>query len=100
MLRREGHTQPREQRLSLKEIASRAVVAAEREAIRLTLLATRGNTSEAARLLRVDCKTLHLKIKRYDIEVGPSGARSESKITAENRASSSGDHLRPRPLID
>jgi DNA-binding NtrC family response regulator len=55
---------------SLKEIAVRAAAEAERQAIRLALHATLGNKSEAARLLRVDYKTLHLKMKRYGIEAG------------------------------
>ena len=59
----------REVRPSLKEIADRAAAEAERQAIRLALQATPGNKSEAARLLRVDYKTLHLKIKRYSIPV-------------------------------
>jgi len=58
----------REPRPSLKEIADRAAAEAERQAIRLALQATRGNKSEAARLLRVDYKTLYLKMKRYGIE--------------------------------
>jgi DNA-binding NtrC family response regulator len=60
----------RETRFSLKELAERAVAEAERQAIRLALHATRGNKSEAARLLRVDYKTLHLKMKRYAIDAG------------------------------
>jgi two-component system nitrogen regulation response regulator GlnG len=52
----------------LKEIADRAVAEAEQQAIRLALQATHGNKSEAARLLRVDYKTLHLKIKRYHLD--------------------------------
>jgi DNA-binding NtrC family response regulator len=60
--------QRRAQHTSLKEIGNRAVAEAERQAIRLALDATRGNKSEAARLLRVDYKTLHIKIKRYGIE--------------------------------
>jgi two-component system response regulator HydG len=68
VLRREVHTQPRDQRPSLKEIADRAVAEAEQQAIRLALQATHGNKSEAARLLRVDYKTLHLKIKRYHLD--------------------------------
>ena len=52
----------------MKEIAGRAAAEAERQAIRLALQATRGNKSEAARLLRVDYKTLHLKMKGYGIE--------------------------------
>jgi len=57
-----------ETRFSLKELADRAAAEAERQAIRLALHATRGNKSEAARLLRVDYKTLHLKMKRYAID--------------------------------
>jgi DNA-binding NtrC family response regulator len=53
---------------SLKEIADRAAAEAERQAIRLALHATRGNKSEAARLLQVDYKTLHLKMKHYEID--------------------------------
>jgi len=57
-----------ETRFTLKEFADRAAAEAERQAIRLALYATRGNKSEAARLLRVDYKTLHLKMKRYAID--------------------------------
>ena len=53
---------------SLKEIADCAAAAAERQAICVALHATHGNKSEAARLLRVDYKTLHLKMKRYAID--------------------------------
>ena len=55
---------------SLKEIADRAVAEAKRQAIRRALQATRGNKSEAARLLGVDYKTLHVKMEHYAIEVG------------------------------
>jgi DNA-binding NtrC family response regulator len=34
----------------------------------VALHATHRNKSQAARLLRVDYKTLHLKMKRYSIE--------------------------------
>jgi len=53
---------------SLKEIGDQAAAEAERQAIRLALQATQGNKSAAARLLRVDYKTLHLKMKHYAIE--------------------------------
>jgi DNA-binding NtrC family response regulator len=52
---------------SLREIADAAAADAEQEAIRQALDATRGNKSEAARLLRTDYKTLHVKIRRYGI---------------------------------
>jgi two-component system nitrogen regulation response regulator GlnG len=55
---------------SLKELADLAVLDAEGQAIRLALQATGGNKSEAARLLRVDYKTLHLKMKRFGIHAG------------------------------
>jgi DNA-binding NtrC family response regulator len=59
----------RQERLpSLKEIAAGAAAEAERQAIHLALQTTRGNKSEAARLLRVDYKTLHLKMKLYSID--------------------------------
>ena len=59
-----------EERPSLRKIADGAVAEAERQAIRLALQATLGNKSEAARLLRVDYKTLHIKMKRYGIDAG------------------------------
>jgi len=48
---------------SLKEIADEAARAAERRAITEVLRSTKGNKAEAARLLRTDYKTLHLKMK-------------------------------------
>jgi DNA-binding NtrC family response regulator len=52
---------------SLKEIADAAAADAEQHAIRRILRDTKGNKSEAARLLRTDYKTLHLKMKQYGI---------------------------------
>ncbi|MBI4245921.1 MAG: sigma-54-dependent Fis family transcriptional regulator [Candidatus Rokubacteria bacterium] len=56
--------------LSLKERGEAAAADAEREAICQALQATGGNKSEAARLLRTDYKTLHLKMRRYAISPG------------------------------
>ncbi len=53
---------------SLKGIAEAAASDAERRAIHRVLHATKGNKSEAARLLRTDYKTLYLKIKQYRID--------------------------------
>ena len=52
---------------SLKDVASEAAAAAERRAICETLRVTHGNKSEAARALRTDYKTLHVKIKKLGI---------------------------------
>jgi two-component system nitrogen regulation response regulator GlnG len=56
---------------SLKEISDSASAAAEKQAIVEALRTSRGNKSRAARLLKVDYKTLHVKIKRYSLE--PTG---------------------------
>jgi DNA-binding NtrC family response regulator len=61
---------PAPTRSSLKEIAQLAAADAEQQAIRRTLEITRGNKSEAARLLRTDYKTLHLKMKQYGVDPG------------------------------
>ncbi len=50
--------------------SGRSSAGPEGQAIRLALQATRGNKSEAARLLRVGYKTLHLKMKQYGISAG------------------------------
>ena len=53
---------------SLKEIAEAAAEDAERQAIRQALQACKGNKTEAARRLRTDYKTLHVKIKQHRID--------------------------------
>jgi two-component system nitrogen regulation response regulator GlnG len=53
---------------SLKEIADAAAAQAEETAIRRVLQLTNGNKTEAARLLRTDYKTLHVKMKQYGID--------------------------------
>jgi DNA-binding NtrC family response regulator len=53
---------------SLREITEAAAADAERQAIRQALQASKGNKTEAARRLRTDYKTLHLKIKQHGID--------------------------------
>jgi len=55
---------------SLREVATQAAEAAERRAISEALRAAGGNKSHAARALRTDFKTLHLKIKRLGLRAG------------------------------
>jgi DNA-binding NtrC family response regulator len=52
---------------SLKEIATAAAGSAERRAICAALRAASGNKSAAARALKTDYKTLHVKIKTLGI---------------------------------
>jgi two-component system nitrogen regulation response regulator GlnG len=54
---------------SLKEVADAAAREAERQVIFETLGTTRGNKSQAARILQTDYKTLHVKIKALGIRV-------------------------------
>jgi len=53
--------------LSLKEIVARSTRVVEREILSKILRQTGGNKAEAARLLRVDYKTIRSKIKHYGI---------------------------------
>lgn len=53
--------------LSLKEISQRAAASVEKEVIQRVLRMTKGNKSRAARLLKIDYKTLYYKLKEYGI---------------------------------
>jgi DNA-binding NtrC family response regulator len=52
--------------LSFKKIVDKAVEEAEKQAIRHALRATQGNKTQAAKILKIDYKTLYLKLKKYD----------------------------------
>jgi DNA-binding NtrC family response regulator len=54
--------------LSLKEVVQRNIADIERRVIEQVLRAAHGNKALAARLLRIDYKTIHTKIKQYCIE--------------------------------
>ncbi|MBI2924560.1 MAG: sigma-54-dependent Fis family transcriptional regulator [Verrucomicrobia bacterium] len=53
--------------LSLKEIVAESTVSVEREVLVQTLRQTGGNKAKAARLLRIDYKTIHSKVKKYGL---------------------------------
>ncbi len=55
--------------LPLKEIVRRNTVTVERETILRVLSRTGGNKAEAARLLQIDYKTIHFKVRQYGIDV-------------------------------
>ncbi len=58
------------QELSLKEIVQRSVVSVEKEILIQALKYTRGNKAKAARLLQIDYKTMHTKLKQFDSDYG------------------------------
>ena len=53
------------QEMSLKEIVQRSVVSVEREVLSQALKYTQGNKAQAARLLQIDYKTMHTKLKQF-----------------------------------
>jgi len=57
-----------ERGLSLKEISYIVTARVEREVIQRVLSHTKGNKSQAARLLKIDYKTLYSKIKEHSIQ--------------------------------
>ena len=65
--------------LSLKEITRRSTVGVERRALIQVLRKTKGNKAEAARILQIDYKTIHTKIKRYGINLYPEYDNGKTK---------------------
>jgi len=54
---------------SLKEIVRRSTIAVERDVLVQVLRKTGGNKARAARLLQIDYKTIHSKVKEYGIAI-------------------------------
>jgi two-component system nitrogen regulation response regulator GlnG len=63
--------------VSLKEVVQHAVVEVERGVLTQVLRQARGNKARAARLLKVDYKTLHGKVRKYGISFARADATSE-----------------------
>jgi len=61
------------QELSLKEIVNRSVATVEREVLLQVLKYTKGNKAKAARLLQIDYKTIHTKLKQFGINRSGGG---------------------------
>ena len=66
---------PPQRDCSLKEIVQHNTALVERQILAHVLGQTGGNKAEAARLLHIDYKTIHLKIKVYGLETGRHRAR-------------------------
>ena len=54
---------------SLKEILQQSIAAVEREVLDQVLKQTGGNKAKAARLLQIDYKTIHEKVKKLGIQI-------------------------------
>ncbi|MBU4233515.1 MAG: sigma-54 dependent transcriptional regulator [Proteobacteria bacterium] len=59
--------------LSLREIVHHSVVTVEREVLLQVLKHTRGNKAKAARLLQIDYKTIHTKLKQFGLNQSGGG---------------------------
>jgi len=68
--------------LSLKEILQQSITAVEREVFTQVLKQTGGNKAKAARLLQVDYKTIHEKVKKLGIWID-KGNGPEKTIPAD-----------------
>jgi len=55
--------------ISLKEIVGRSTIDVEREVLVQVLRHTGGNKAKAARMLQIDYKTIHNKVKKYGIKL-------------------------------
>ncbi|HUT04001.1 MAG TPA: sigma-54 dependent transcriptional regulator [bacterium] len=56
------------EKASLKTIVRESTAAVEREVLTRTLQSTGGNKAKAARILRIDYKTIHTKVKKLGIQ--------------------------------
>jgi two-component system nitrogen regulation response regulator GlnG len=63
----------------LKEIVQETTIQIERDVLSQVLRLTAGNKAEAARLLRIDYKTIHSKVKHYDIEIKGGNGHGQKK---------------------
>jgi two-component system nitrogen regulation response regulator GlnG len=63
--------------LSLKEIVHRNVIIVEREVLTQALKYTQGNKAKAARLLQIDYKTMHTKLKQFGSSFTKSGGKHD-----------------------
>jgi two-component system nitrogen regulation response regulator GlnG len=63
--------------LSLREIVQQSTTAVEREVLAHVLKVTGGNKAKAARLLKIDYKTIHEKVKKFGILSAKNGDGEE-----------------------
>jgi DNA-binding NtrC family response regulator len=83
--------------LSLQEIVQRGVMALEREVLTEVLKHTGGNKSKAARLLKIDYKTIHTKVKKLGITAG--GELNDQSNGKNNEEESLGSEQTESPEV-
>ncbi len=72
--------------LSLKDIVKNNKRKTEIDAIMNVLKRTGGNKSKAARMLKIDYKTMHYKIKEYGIKITPVVSTVKKRIVRHSKS--------------
>ena len=70
-------------RAPLKETVQRVIMQVEREILNRVLKETQGNKAQAARLLRIDYKTIHKKVREYGMPAPTMGATSKHERSSD-----------------
>ena len=64
----------------MSEIVQHSVLAVEKEVLTEVLKFTGGNKARAARLLRIDYKTIHTKAKKFGIQKNGGNNDDETQV--------------------
>ena len=72
-------------KFSLRDMVARCVGNVEKKLITEVLKRTGGNKSQAAKILKIDYKTIHYKVKDYGINI-----QTTTKITENTSAENTG----------
>jgi two-component system nitrogen regulation response regulator GlnG len=70
--------------LSLRDMVAKCVEHAEKKLITEALKRTGGNKSQAARMLKIDYKTMHYKVKNYGIKIQTTTEITEKSPTEDS----------------
>ncbi len=70
--------------LSLRDMVAKCIEHAEKKLITSVLKRTGGNKSQAARILKIDYKTMHYKVKNYGIKIQTTTEITEKSPTADS----------------
>lgn len=71
--------------LSLRDMVAACVENAEKKLITEVLRQTGGNKSQAARILKIDYKTMHYKVKNYGIKIQTATEITEKVLTEDTK---------------
>ena len=70
--------------LSLRDMVAKCIEHAEKKLITEVLKRTGGNKSQAARILKINYKTMHYKVKNYGIKIQTTTESTEKSPTEDS----------------